>query len=335
MRGAAAGLSGLAAALLLPLALVSVWLHTVVADTDDYLSRADPLATEERVRDAVEEVLVAGVLQRVDVAALGDRLQAAVEVPDLGLPFEIPELPGDLDDRLAELRDEVGPLLEQAGGDAAAAGQELVRRVVDAVVSSDAFTSLWRAAQRTAHSEVVSVLDSPDPLEADERIVVPLDAFVDAVRDQLAGLGLPFEAALEGLSLTLPLASAHDLEGARIAYRLLEGLWQVLPAAAIALALLTVALARRRLRALGVLGALAVLACLALLAAIGLGRQLLREASPSDAARVITGRMADAVSRDLREAAITGVLTGAAVIAVALLLGLVVRAVRRTRQTGG
>ena len=44
---------------------------------------------------------------------------------------------------------------------------------------------------------------------------------------------------------------------------------------------------------------------------------------------------ADAVSRDLREAATTGVLAGAAVVVAAVLLGLVVGALRRTRQTEG
>ena len=334
MRGAVAGLSGLLAALLLPLALVSVWLHTVVADTGNYLARVDPLAAEARVRKAVEDVLSEGLLQRVDVSALGERLQAAVDLPDLGLPFDVPELPGDLDERLAEVREDVGSLLDEAG-DATAAAQELVRRLVSAVVGSDAFASLWRAAQETGHSEVVSVLDSPDPLEAGERVVVPLDAFVDAIREQLAGLGLPIEGALDGLSVSLPLAPADDLEGARVAYRVLKGLWLVLPFAVIVLALVALAAGRRRLRTLGVFGALAALACLALLALAGLGRRLVLDASPSDSARVLTGRIVDAVSRDLRDAAVTGVLAGVAVVLVAFLMGLVVRAVWGKRQTEG
>ncbi len=103
MRSALSGLSGLLAALLLPLALVSVWLHTVVADTGEYLARVDPLAAEQRVREAVEDVLVEGLLQRVDLTALGERLQATVDATGLDLPFDVPELPGDLDDRLARL----------------------------------------------------------------------------------------------------------------------------------------------------------------------------------------------------------------------------------------
>ena len=332
MRRALGGLCGLLAAVLLPLALVSVWLHTVVADTGEYLARVDPLAAEQRVRDAVEDVLVEGLLQRVDVAALADQLEAQAGV-DLDLPFAlpaVPDLPGDLDDRLAELRDEVGALLDEAGGDAAAAAQELVRRVVATVVASDAFARLWSAAQRAGHSEVVSVLGSPDPLQVGDRVVVPLDAFVDAVREQLAALGLQVEAALEGLTVSVPLVAADDLEGARVAYQVLERLWLLLPVAAVALALVAVALARRRLRTLAVLGGLAALLCLGLLALMGVGRGLLLGSTDSEAARVLTGRVVDAVGADLRQAAIVGVLAGVAVLVVAAVLGLAVRAVRRT-----
>ena len=325
MRSALSGLCGLLAALLLPLALVSVWLHTVVADTDAYLARVDPLAAEEQVRDAVEELLVEIVLQRVDLAALGARLELAAGYPELAL-----DLPGDLDERLEELREQVGPLLEEAGGDRAAAAEEVVRRVVVAVVGSDAFPDLWSTAQRAGHREVVSVLDSPDPLRAGEQVVVPLDAFVDAVETQLAGFGLPVDGTLEGLSGALPLAAAEDLEPAREVYRILEPLWLLLPVAAAGLALLSLGLARRRLRTLAVLGGLASLLCLGLLVFLGLGRGLLLGTSRSAAAELLTGRTADAVSADLRDAAVTGVLVGLAAVVVAAVLGAGLRAVRRT-----
>lgn len=339
MRSALSGLCGLLAALLLPLALVSVWLHTVVADTEEYLARVDPLAAERRVQDAVEELLVEQVLQRVDLGAVGEQLSAAGEGFDPpfalpGLPEDLPDLPGDLDERLQQLRDEVAPLVEQAGSDAVGAAEELVRRVVAAVVGSDAFTDLWNTAQRAGHSEVVSVLSSPAPLRVGSQVVVPLDAFVAAVRDQLAGLGpalgSQLGAALDGLSLSLPLASADHLESARVVYRVLERLWLLLPVAAVVLALLALALARRRLRTLAVLGGLAALLCTGLLAAVGLGKQLVLDGSPTASARVITGRMVDALSVDLRDAAVTAVLVGAALLVAAAVLGVVVRAVRRT-----
>ena len=287
MRSALSGLCGLLAALLLPLALVSVWLHTVVADPEEYLARVEPLARDERVREAVGDMLVA----------------------------------------------EVQPLLEQAAGDDAAnaaAAQELVRRVVAAVVDGGSFAPLWSTAQRAAHHEVVSVLDSPEPLRRGDQVVVPLDAFVRAAREQLAELGLQLDDRLDGLSLALPLASARELETARVVYRVLEPLWLLLPVAAVVLALLSVGLARRRLRTLAVLGGLSSLLCLGLLVALGLARGLVVGTSPSPSAEVLTGRTFEAVSADLRGAAVTGVLVGLAVLVVAAVLGLVVRAVRRT-----
>jgi hypothetical protein len=242
----------------------------------------------------------------------------------------VPDLPGDLDERVQELRDEVGPLLDRAGGDAAAAAEALVRRVVSAVVASDAFETLWSTAQRAGHSEVVSVLARPEPLQVGEQVVVPLDPFVDAVSDQLAGLGLELDAALDNLTLALPLASAGDFEAARVAYRLLERLWLLIPAAAVALALVSVGLARRRFRALAILGGLAAVLCLGLLAAMGVGRGLLLDADTSRSARLLADRILDAVSSDLRQAAVVGVLVGAAVLVAAAVLGLVARAVRRT-----
>ena len=287
MRSALSGLCGLLAALLLPLALVSVWLHTVVADPEEYLARVEPLARDERVREAVGDMLVA----------------------------------------------EVQPLLEQAAGDDAAnaaAAEELVRRVVAAVVDGGSFAPLWSTAQRAAHHEVVSVLDSPEPLRRGDQVVVPLDAFVEAAREQLAELGLQLDDRLDGLSLALPLASARELETARVVYRVLEPLWLLLPVAAVVLALLSVGLARRRLRTLAVLGGLSSLLCLGLLVALGLARGLVVGTSPSPSAEVLTGRTFEAVSADLRGAAVTGVLVGLAVLVVAAVLGLVVRAVRRT-----
>lgn len=338
MRSALSGLCGLLAGLLLPLALVSVWLHTVVADTGEYLARVDPLAAEPEVREAVEEVLVDGMLQRVDLAALGDRLQTAVDVPGLdltlpGLPADLPALPGDLDERLEQLRDEVGPLLEQARSDATGAAEELLRRVVGAVVASDAFAVLWSTAQRAGHNQVVSVLSSAQPLEAGEQVLVPLDVFVEAVQAQVRGLGLQLEDTLDGLSLALPLASADDLEAARIAYRLLERLWLVLPAAAVVLALGAVVLAGRRLRTLAVLGGLAALLCLGLLVVMGLAKDVVLDRGQSEAARTLTDRMLDALGADLRDTAVTGVLVGCAVLVAAALLGLLVRAGRALRRT--
>ena len=334
MRSASSGLCGLLAALLLPLALVSVWLHTVVADTGEYLARTDPLAAETEVRAAVEVVLVDELLPRVDLAALGDVLRTAGDVPGVDVPgLDVPDLAGDLDERLEQLRDDLGPLLERARTDAAGAAEELVRRVVAVVVASDAFPGLWSTAQRAGHREVLSVLSSAQPLEPGQRVRVPLDPFVDAVADRLAGLGPQLGGSFSGLSVALPLARADDLEAARVGYRLLEGTWPLLPVAAVVLALAAVVLARRRLRALALLGGLAALLCLGLLLVLGTGKDVLLDQGSSAAVRSLAGRVVDAVAEDLRDAAAAGVLAGGAVLLAAAVLGLLRRSGAARRRT--
>lgn len=337
MRSASSGVCGVLAALLLPLALVSVWLHTVVADTGEYLARVDPLAAEARVRDAVQELLVEEVLHRVDLTGLGESLRAASDAGELDLRFTVPDLPGDLDERLQQLYGELEPLAEEARSDPAGAAAELVRRMAAAVVGSDAFAALWRVAQKAGHTEVVSVLSSPDPVRGGTQVVVPLRAFVTvvrdqlgAVRDQLGGMGPQLENTLDGLSVALPLGSARDRQAARLAYRVLEPLWLLLPVATAMLALVSVGLARRRLRTVVVLGGLAALLCVGLLAAVGVGKGLLLDRAPSESVRVVTDRIVDALSVDLRDAAMTGVLVGAALLVAAVVLHVVRRAARRT-----
>ncbi len=73
MRSLLAGLCGLLACLLLPVALASVWAAAVATDTDDYVAAVRPLATEPEVQDAVERRLSDAVLARVDGTAVGDR----------------------------------------------------------------------------------------------------------------------------------------------------------------------------------------------------------------------------------------------------------------------
>jgi hypothetical protein len=346
VRSAVSALCGLVAAVLLPVALVAVWLHAVVADRDAYLARVDPLAGEQRVRGAVQDVLVDQLLARVDLTALGAALQSAADTPGLDLSSAlpvVPELPGDLDDRLRQLREEAGPLLDRAATDAPGAAEELVHRVVAAVVGSDAFAMLWRAAQRAAHREVVAVLDSPAPVQAGARFVVPLDVFVGAVQEQVAGLGLglgqqlgqQLEGSADGFSLALPLPAADHLASISLTYRVLVHTWLLFPVAAVVLAAGCLVLARRRRRTLARLGVLAALGCVGLLLLTALGRRLLLHGSPSGSARLLAGWTADAVTADLRHAAVVGVLVGVGVLVLAALLGLLARGGQARRRTVG
>jgi hypothetical protein len=63
LRSPAAALTGLLAALLLPVSLLSVWVHGVVSDTDKYVETVSPLADDDVVKAAAVNELEREALQ--------------------------------------------------------------------------------------------------------------------------------------------------------------------------------------------------------------------------------------------------------------------------------
>ena len=63
LRSPVASLSGLLAALLLPVSLLSVWVHGVVSDTDKYVETVTPLADDDAVKAAAVKELQREALQ--------------------------------------------------------------------------------------------------------------------------------------------------------------------------------------------------------------------------------------------------------------------------------
>src|SRR3954471_15588610 len=64
-RSLAATLTGLLAALLLPVSLVSVWVDGMVSDTDTYVGTVTPLADDDAVKAAAVTELQRAALQLV------------------------------------------------------------------------------------------------------------------------------------------------------------------------------------------------------------------------------------------------------------------------------
>jgi hypothetical protein len=65
LRSLTASLTGLVAALLLPLAVLSVWTHDVVSDTDSYVDTVTPLADDDVVKAAAVQELQREALELV------------------------------------------------------------------------------------------------------------------------------------------------------------------------------------------------------------------------------------------------------------------------------
>lgn len=268
LRTPLAGLFGLLAVVLLPLAVVAVWWHTVVSDTDAYLQRVGPLAADPAVRSAVEEAVTRTLLDQPELDALVSQL-------------------GSL------------------AGEEVAAG--LVRGAVHEVVAGSAFPSVWSEAHRSGHRQVMAILQGRvEPDTAGGQVVIDLDEVIDPVLESLATRGLPTGLQLPPVDVPVPLLPAADLQLVRTAHQLLESARVWAPVVTGAVGLLALLAARRRARALAWLAGGAAVALLLTAAGVGLARSGVVSAAGSRAHEVIAGAITEALTADLWRGALVG-----------------------------
>ncbi|MGY0017434.1 hypothetical protein [Streptomyces sp. cg35] len=280
------------AALLTPLSAVAVWADAQVRDTDRYVATMAPLASDPDVQDAVANRVTTAVMDRIDVQDL--------------LTGVAP------DDR---------PRLEKALG--AASGPinsgltSFVHAAAQRFVTSPAFATVWKQANRTAHAAVDKALtgDGGGTVKVEDGMVtLDLAPVVDKVKEALVDDGLTVAAKIPEVHTDITLMqSTGALAKAKKGLRLLQLLSWVLPLLVVLLVVGGVLLATRRRRAL-VTAALAVAAgALVLGLALWLGRAFYLDALPPAVDRAAAGSVYDALVRFLR--------TGVRVVAV---LGVVV-----------
>ncbi|GAA3034409.1 hypothetical protein GCM10020000_09690 [Streptomyces olivoverticillatus] len=138
LRSTAATVLILIAAILSPAAVVAVWAHDQVSDTDRYVATVAPLAHNPEVQDAAADRVARTVVQQIDVKALiGQLSQAASEK---GVPPRAADLINKLD----------GPITDGL--------TSLIHDVAHRLVTSDQFATLWTEGNRAAHNAVDKAL---------------------------------------------------------------------------------------------------------------------------------------------------------------------------------
>ncbi|HRK48342.1 MAG TPA: hypothetical protein PK324_22120, partial [Nocardioides sp.] len=201
-----AGLTGLLAAVLLPLSIVSVWVENVGTDTDRYVETVSPLADDPVVQEAAAAQLEQQAL-RVVQATTGT------------------DLPGVT---------------------------TLVHLAVERVVESAAFKTAWVRANRTAHEQVMAVLEGRSSVVLDDqgRVTIELGTVLDTILDTLADRGLVDPGTASEVHASFPVMQADQLAKVRRGYDALETLGIWLPIAWVVLVILTLVVARGRFAAL-------------------------------------------------------------------------------------
>jgi hypothetical protein len=120
------------------LAVVSVWARDQVTDTDRFVATMAPLAHDPHVQDAQTARVTNVVTQQLDVPSLVGQLTRAAS--QKGVPPRAATL-------IASLSGPIGSGITS-----------LIGTVVNRVVTSPAFATLWSNAIRTAHASVVKAL---------------------------------------------------------------------------------------------------------------------------------------------------------------------------------
>jgi len=232
LRGLLWRLFGLLAALLLPLALTSAWLATVVTDTDAYVDTVGPLASDEDVQTAAVDALEGAAVTSVEDAT-GTTLDAGT--------------------------------------------REQVAAAVGTAVASSEFETVWRAANRTAHDQVVRILeeDNDRQVTRDGRVVVELGPLYTSIVESLDERGLVRAAGVPPIEASVPLIRASDLDRVQAAYDLLDaaGFW--VPALWLVLVALTMLAATERRKAAVWLAATSIGGLLSLVVGLLIARGVL------------------------------------------------------------
>ena len=247
-RPIVAGVMIVLAAIIAPLAVVAIWAHDEIGDTDRYVQTVAPLASDPAVQDAISSRITEEIFSRLDVKAI---TQDAVDaLAARGLPPAA----------ATSLKALATPLSSGV--------HSFVADKVDALVKSPAFQQAWEAANRQAHAQVVAVLtgdlqNSAVSVEG-KTVSVNLATVIESVKAQLEDSGFGLASKIPTVNAEFTIVQSVDITKAQNYFRILSGMARGLPIVALALLAGAVAIGRSRRRTL-VVGALAIAASMLVL----------------------------------------------------------------------
>ncbi|MER5355671.1 hypothetical protein ABT093_35760 [Kitasatospora sp. NPDC002551] len=273
------------ASLLSLLAVIAVWAHDEITDTDRFVATMAPLAHDPDVQNALANRVTDAATEQIDVKSLVNELsQAAAEQ---GVPPRIAQLLGGL----------TGPL--------EGALTNLVHGAAERVVTSEAFATVWEEAVRAAHGTMVKALTGQGggavELKNDE-VVIDIGPMVERVKTALVDAGFTPAARIPQVHTEFVVFSSPDLAKIKGWFRLLEILGWWLPVITVLVAAAGVFTAFDRRRALVGAAVGIGLAMLLLGIALAVFRSYFLDHLPADASQPAAAAVYDAIVDYLRTA---------------------------------
>ncbi len=266
-------------ALCLTLAVPAVWARNQVLDTDRYVTTMEPLASNADVQASVEAAVNRQIAARLDIGAYVDQALQA-------LPPQAARLKAPIESGVSGL---IGTAVHKA-------------------VTSDAFVTLWTAANRAGHAALVSLLTGEDQgtavtVSSNGAVVLNLGPIIEQVKVRLVAAGLGIAQNIPTVGATIEIAQLQGVDKAQQVVRWLNTAANWLPWIGLVVLAGAVALARgRRRRALLWAALSTAIGLLLLRIALVVLREVYLDQMPTD---VITPQASayifDTVTRFLRD----------------------------------
>ncbi|MGW2520911.1 hypothetical protein ACWC09_28640 [Streptomyces sp. NPDC001617] len=221
------------ACVLVPVSVLTVWVHDIALDTDRYVETVGPLASNPAIEDAARNRIV----QAVDVRVDGKRVTAelAAWLQSQGLP-----------PAAAQAVKGLAPQLNAAVNSAA-------DKVATRFVQSNRFEKVWTNANRAAHAAVVHALTGKGrgAIGVDEgTVTLDVGAAVDRVKQELVDAGVTPASHIPDVNKQMVLFKSDKLKRIQGAAHALDVVGTWLPVLTVVIAAAGVLLAYRRRRAL-------------------------------------------------------------------------------------
>lgn len=283
------------ASLLVAASIAARFARSELLDTDRYVATVAPLASDPDVQAAITTRVSAEIMQAAD----------------------IPELTRQFAEALGLRRAEQAATLAAPAIASWVDGQ--VTKIVDRLVTSPAFVTLWTEANRSAHTQINRLLTGADGTIVSTQqanIVIDLGAVLAAAKSALIEQGWTFLDRLPDRSIPYTVATLDRLPEIQRAVSLLDKAATWLPILAAALLALGVWCAPNRRRAL-LLGLLiSVAALIAILILYGVARDRYAD-------RVAQNELNVPAALSIWDTALRYLVTAFQTVAVTLLLGAV------------
>ncbi|MGW1990430.1 hypothetical protein [Embleya sp. NPDC001921] len=290
---------------LVPVSLITVWVHDIVLDTDRYVQTVKPLATDPAIEDAAANRIVRAVDVRADGKAVTSDVAGWLE--SQGLPPRV----GDAVRSLA-------PQLDDAV-------TQVARKAADRFVTSDRFETIWTQANRKAHTAVVDVLtgDGRGAVGINGgTVTLDVGDAVENVRQSLVDAGVKPASRIPDVDKQMVLFRSDQMNKVRNAAHALDVIGNWLPVITVVIGAIGIALARRRRRALVTTAFGVAAACVVMLVALAIVRRYYMDHLPPEVlSPAAAGAVFDRLLHFLKVSTVTGLVLGLVVAIGAYLSG--------------